>query len=377
MAATGSRPTRPASPASGTSAMPPMPRLPATHSARRAALILGGLLLLGAASFVLASCLGSVSLGSAEWQAGMRQWLFGLLGLLDQDNAAEPASGLNVALLGMRMGRAWQAFVVGGSLALAGVMMQALLRNPLADPYILGVSSGAAVGALAAMLFSSALLVVDAAAFAGALVISLLLYGLARRDLQNGGNRAGSGSLLLTGVVLSSASMALVTLMLSLAPDAGLRGMVFWMIGDLSGTEWHWAPSVALALALPLACCLARAVNVLALHFDNAAALGVPVARLCQTLFGLAALLTAIAVSSGGSIGFVGLIVPHACRMAFGPDHRLLMPASVLVGGTFLLLADTLARSIAAPLQLPVGVVTSLIGVPIFLLQLHRLRRAT
>ncbi len=347
--------------------------LRATYSRHRAALILGCLLMVGVASFVLASWLGSVSLTGAEWQAGLGQWFSGVLG---QRNTAEHAPGLNATLLGIRLGRAWQAFVVGGSLALAGVMMQALLRNPLADPYILGVSSGAAVGALAAMLFSSVLWLIDAAAFAGALLISLLLYGLARRDLQSGGSGVGSGSLLLTGVVLSSASMALVTLMLSLAPDAGLRGMVFWMIGDLSGTDWHVAPTVALALALPLACYLARSVNVLALHFSNAAALGVSVARLCQTLFGLAALLTAIAVSSGGSIGFVGLIVPHACRMAFGPDHRLLIPASVLVGGIFLLLADTLARSIAAPLQLPVGVVTSLIGVPIFLVQLHRLRRS-
>jgi iron complex transport system permease protein len=343
--------------------------MPVAHPRRRATLILLALLLLGMASFLLASCYGSVSLTLVDWQAGVRQMLSGGRG-------AAGAPDLNATLLGLRLARAWQAFVVGGSLALAGVMMQALLRNPLADPYILGVSSGAAVGALAAMLFSSALLLIDAAALAGALAISLLLYGLARRDLQNGGNGVGSGSLLLTGVVLSSACMALVTLMLSLAPDASLRGMVFWMIGDLSGSEWHALPTLALAIALLVACHLARAVNVLALHFDNAAALGVPVARLCQALFGLAALLTAIAVSSAGSIGFVGLIVPHACRMALGPDHRLLMPASVLVGGIFLLLADTLARSVVAPLQLPVGVVTSLIGVPIFLLQLHRIRRA-
>ncbi len=253
-------------------------------------------------------------------------------------------------------------------------MMQALLRNPLADPYVLGISGGASVGALAAMLFFNALWMIDAAAFGGAVAVSLLLYVLAHRDLR-GGIDASAPLLLLTGVIVGAGCSALVTLMLSIAPEERLRSMVFWMIGDLSGASsagcrgWCWPAALAYALRR------ARDINVLALHAAGAEALGVPVGALRRGLFFCAALLTASAVSSAGSIGFVGLIVPHACRFALGPDHRLLLPASALAGGAFLVLADTLARTVAAPQQLPVGVVTALIGVPVFLLQLHRLGR--
>jgi iron complex transport system permease protein len=150
--------------------------------------------------------------------------------------------------------------------------------------------------------------------------------------------------------------------------------MVFWMIGDLSGTQFRWLPWLVLGSVLAYTLRHARALNMLAMHAHAALTLGVQVARLRQGLFFCAALLTASAVTSGGSIGFVGLIVPHACRFALGPDHRLLLPAATLVGGTFLVLADTLARSVVAPLQLPVGVITALVGVPLFLLQLHQLK---
>jgi iron complex transport system permease protein len=284
--------------------------------------------------------------------------------------------GMAATLLDLRLGRASSAFVTGAALALAGVLMQALVRNPLADPYVLGVSAGAAVGALAALLFGAALWLVDAGALLGAVAISLLLYLLARRDL--GGMRTGvqtgeSSVLLLTGVVLASACMALVTLMLSVAPESRLRGMVFWMIGDLAGTSWRLLPWVVLAGALLLAMRRARALNVMALHADAALTLGVNVVALRRFLFICSGLLTACAVTTGGSIGFVGLVVPHACRHAFGPDHRLLLPAAALAGGGFLVLADTLARTVLAPQQLPVGVLTSLIGVPVFLFQLHQL----
>lgn len=284
--------------------------------------------------------------------------------------------GMAATLLDLRLGRASSAFVTGAALALAGVMMQALVRNPLADPYVLGVSAGAAVGALAALLFGAALWAVDLGAFGGAVGISLLLYLLARRDLGGGRGslRTGeSGVLLLTGVVLASACMALVTLMLSIAPESRLRGMVFWMIGDLAGAGWRLLPWLVLGVALLLALRRARALNVMALHADAAAALGVDVAFERRFLFLCSGLLTACAVTTGGSIGFVGLVVPHACRYAFGPDHRILLPAATLVGGSFLVLADTLARTVLAPQQLPVGVLTSLIGVPVFLFQLHQL----
>lgn len=285
--------------------------------------------------------------------------------------------GMAATLLDLRLGRASSAFVTGAALALAGVMMQALVRNPLADPYVLGVSAGAAVGALAALLFGAALWAVDLGAFGGAIGISLLLYLLARRDLsgmRGGAARTGeSGVLLLTGVVLASACMALVTLMLSVAPESRLRGMVFWMIGDLAGSSWRLLPWLVLGAALLLGLRRARALNILALHTDAAVTLGVDVAAQRRFLFVCSGLLTACAVTTGGSIGFVGLVVPHACRHAFGPDHRILLPAAALAGGSFLVLADTLARTVLAPQQLPVGVLTSLIGVPVFLFQLHQL----
>jgi iron complex transport system permease protein len=330
----------------------------------RAGLITAGLLVLSFASLLIAGITGSVAIPLADMPGALRELLDG-----------QPSS-LAATLLDLRAGRAITAFVTGASLALAGMMMQALLRNPLADPYVLGVSSGASVGALAALLFMCAAWVVDAAAFAGAVAVSMLLYLLARRDLRAGtAAEGGTALLLLTGVILSSACIALVTLMLSIAPDSRLRSMVFWLIGDLSGAPMRWLPWFVLAAALAFALRSARALNVMALHAEAAATLGIRVGALRKGLFFVSALLTASAVTNAGSVGFVGLIVPHACRFAFGPDHRVLVPAATLVGGAYLVLADTLARTIIAPQQLPVGVVTALIGTPVFLYQLHRLRK--
>jgi iron complex transport system permease protein len=287
------------------------------------------------------------------------------------------ADGMTATLLDLRLARACSAFATGAALSLAGVMMQALVRNPLADPYVLGISAGAAVGALAALVVGAALWAVDIGALGGAVAVSTVLWLLARRDLGGAGRDGVTGdtsTLLLTGVVLASACMALVTLMLSVAPESRLRGMVFWMIGDLAGAGWRALPWLVLAAALVLAMRRARALNVMALHADSASALGVDVGALRRFLFVCSGLLTASAVTTGGSIGFVGLVVPHACRHAFGPDHRVLLPAAALAGGSFLVLADTLARTVLAPQQLPVGVLTSLIGVPVFLVQLHQLR---
>ena len=218
--------------------------------------------------------------------------------------------------------------------------------------------------------------VVDAAAFAGAVGISMLLYFFARRDLRGGAAAEGGASLLLlTGVILSSLCMAMVTLMLSIAPESRLRSMIFWMIGDLAGAPLRAVPWIVLIAGLLFALRSARALNVLALHAEAAATLGIRVGLVRKGLFFCSGLLTASAVTSAGSIGFVGLIVPHALRFACGPDHRILIPAATLAGGAFLVLADTVARTIVAPQQLPVGVVTALIGAPVFLYQLHRLRR--
>lgn len=333
------------------------------RGASRAWLVLAVLAFLAVASILLACSIGSVALSATE--------LFGAIGDIARGNP----STLAATLLELRLSRALSGFATGAMLALAGVLMQALLRNPLADPYVLGVSGGAAVGALAAMLFFTAAWAIDVAAFAGAITVALLLFVLAHRDLRNGAVDGNAPFLLLTGVIVASGCGALVTLMLSVAPDNRLRGMVFWLIGDLSGTQLRWLPWLILAGALVFSTRIARAINVVAQHAEAAATLGVRVGPLRKGLFVCAALLTAGAVSSAGSIGFVGLIVPHACRFALGPDHRLLLPAATLVGGTFLVLADTLARTLIAPQQLPVGVITALIGVPVFLLQLHHMRR--
>ena len=335
---------------------------PATASRRKAIGILAILLFAACASILIACTVGSVDLPLHE-----------LPDVLADIAMATPSS-LSATLLKLRLWRALSAFVTGASLSLAGVMMQALLRNPLADPYVLGVSGGAAVGALAALLFASTAWLVDASAFAGAVVVALLLLLLTYRDLR-GAAEGHTTMLLLTGVIIASGCGALVTLMLSVAPDDRLRGMVFWMIGDLSATQTRLLPWLVWMGAMAFALRSARAVNIAALHADVAATLGISVGRLRKGLFLCAALLTASAVSSAGSIGFVGLIVPHACRFAWGPDHRLLLPAASLAGGSFLVLADTLARSVLAPQQLPVGVITALIGVPVFLLQLHHIHR--
>ena len=333
----------------------------------RAGVIVGAVGLCALGSLVLAAMVGSVALPLAQLPAALAE----LVQLTPGGTQSLPAT-----LLDLRLSRALVAFVTGAALALAGVMMQALLRNPLADPYVLGISAGASVGAVAALLFVWSMWAVDAAAFAGAVLVSLLLYLFARRDLRGGAAADGGASLLLlTGVILSSACMALVTLMLSIAPESRLRSMIFWMIGDLAGAPLRVLPWVVLVAGLLFALRSARALNVLALHAEGAAALGIRVGALRRALFFISALLTASAVTSAGSIGFVGLIVPHACRFACGPDHRLLIPTAMLAGGAFLVLADTLARTVLAPQQLPVGVVTALIGAPVFLYQLHRLRR--
>ncbi|TMG87389.1 MAG: iron ABC transporter permease [Betaproteobacteria bacterium] len=270
----------------------------------------------------------------------------------------------------LRLPRAVAAFASGGCLALAGALLQVLLRNSLADPYVLGVSGGAAVGALAMMLFGAAAWLISAGAFGGALASTLLVFGLAR-----GAGAWSPTRLLLTGVVIAAGWGAVVALILSLAPEAQLRGMLFWLIGDLSAPPVAWSTLGTLVLAIAVALPFARDLNAFARGEAIAAALGVDVSRLPWLLFALSALLTAAAVTTAGAIGFVGLIVPHAVRLIVGNDQRVLLPASALAGGALLLFADTVARQIAAPAQLPAGVITALVGVPVFLYLLRREQR--
>ena len=316
---------------------------------RRALLFLIALALLALASGALALAVGSVRVPLTEVFAT-------LLG-----------NGSNEVVRSLRLPRALSGFACGGLLALSGALLQVLLRNPLADPYVLGVSGGASVGALLAMLFGFAAAGINGLAFAGALSAMLVVFGLSRGDGSWTQTR-----LLLTGVIVAAGCGAVVALLLSIAPDQQLRGMLFWLMGDLSQTGQPELMLAALALLVLLSLPFARELNLLARGADVALTLGVPVARLRFGVYLVASLATAVAVTQAGSIGFVGLIVPHLVRLAVGNDQRLLLPASVLAGGTLLVLADTLARSVIAPQQLPVGVLTALIGVPAFLLLLAR-----
>jgi iron complex transport system permease protein len=321
---------------------------------RQLSLPLGVLLSASLISLLLSISVGSASVALPE--------LWSVLG-----GGGEALS--RTLILELRLPRSLSAFAVGGLLAVAGALMQVLLRNPLADPYVLGLSGGAAVGALAAMLASMGGLVISGSAFAGALASTLLVFGLAH----------GTGSwtpsrLLLTGVVVAAGWGAVITLMLALSPADRLPGMLYWLMGDLSYARSPW-PSLALLLVICLLLIpLGRSLNVLARGPMQAAALGVAVRPLEWSIYIVASLLTAMAVTAAGSIGFVGLVVPHMLRLLLGNDQRLILPACALAGGTLLVLADTLARTLIAPEQLPVGVITALLGVPTFLYLLYRSR---
>ena len=318
---------------------------------RRAILIIASLCFLALASVGMALMVGTISVPVADVVAA----LFG-----HHSNGAD-------VVLQLRLPRALAGFACGGLLALAGALMQVLLRNPLADPYVLGISGGAGVGALFAILLGLPVIGIDGLAFVGALGAMLLVFGLAHGDGSWTQTR-----LLLTGVIVAAGCGALVALMLAIAPDDRLRGMLFWLMGDLAQASDWWPSLLALLFALALTMPFARELNLLARGMMQAQALGVAVNRLRYAVFLLASLATAASVTTAGSIGFIGLVIPHLVRLATGNDQRLLLPASVLAGGSLLVLADTLARTMIAPQQLPVGVLTALIGVPVFLYLLSR-----
>lgn len=276
---------------------------------------------------------------------------------------------ISTLVLELRLPRALAAFATGGLLALAGVLMQVLLRNPLADPYILGVSGGAATGALLAIAAGLGAWLVSGGAFAGALLSTVLVFALAHGQ---GGWTATR--LLLTGVVMAAGWGALIGLLLALGPDSSLRSMLFWLMGDLSystGKSWMVIlPFIAMLLIWPFS----RQLNILARGETLAELLGVTVKPFKIGIYLMASLLTALAVTLAGSVGFVGLVVPHMLRLVAGSDHRFVLIGSVLGGGALVVLADTAARTVLAPRQLPVGVLLALLGVPVFLYLLHRAR---
>jgi iron complex transport system permease protein len=314
------------------------------------AILLGGSLV----AVITAVAVGSVPLTPAETLAVLT-------------GGGEPLH--RTLILELRLPRTLAAFATGGLLAVAGALMQVLLRNPLADPYVLGLSGGAAVGALLAMLAGLGTVVVSGSAFIGAMISTLIVFGLAH----------GTGSwtptrLLLTGVVVAAGWGAFISFMLAVSPTEELPGMLYWLMGDLSHARSLWPAWTVLVIVVLAAMPLGRSLNVLARGPMQAAALGVAVRPLEWTLYIVAALVTATAVTVAGSIGFVGLVVPHMLRLVLGNDQRIILPASALAGGILLTLADTLARTMIAPQQLPVGVITAMLGVPVFLYLLHRSR---
>lgn len=317
----------------------------------------------GAASLLLALVVGSVPLGPGQ-----------LLAML----AGGGDGTARDVIWQLRAPRAVAGFAVGAGLALSGALLQGLLRNPLADPYVLGISGGAAVGAIAAIGLGLPAGMVQLGAALGAVATLGLLFALARRALFTRDaleSEQGTTSVLLTGVMIASFAAALLSLVLSLAPDARLRTMVFWLLGDLAGATDFRAALLALAVvavAFAIALRHSSALNLLVRGDLQAYTQGVRVVHTRRTLVLVAALATGAAVTLAGAVGFVGFVAPHLMRLLFGNDQRLLLPASALAGGTLVVLADTIARSAFAPLQLPVGVLTALIGVPVFLWLLAR-----
>lgn len=317
----------------------------------RRRILLSTLVALAPASLIFAVAVGSVTIDAGTlWQA-----------------IAGNADGVPRTLIfELRLPRAVTAFIVGGMLALAGALLQVLLRNPLADPYVIGVSGGAAVAALLALLAGATAAATSTAAFTGAMISMILVFSLSRSG------PGGTQRLLLTGVVMAAGWGACISLLLVIAPSTQVQSMLFWLLGDLSNARYGTAGFVVLAMGLGVAFAFARGLNVLLRGEGTAAALGESPGRLRTIVFILASLLTATAVTLAGSIGFVGLVVPHLLRLLGLSDHRYLLPAATLLGGILLVVADTLARTVAAPVQLPVGILTALIGVPVFLFLLAR-----
>ncbi len=268
----------------------------------------------------------------------------------------------------VRLPRVLLGFLVGCSLASVGVVLQALLRNPLADPYVLGVSSGAALGAALGVLFGVGTtflsdLALPACGFVGGLMALVIVYQMAVDQ-----ERLPIHSLLLAGVILNAIFSALIMFVTTILEPNRSYGMTAWLMGVISAPTYDnlIGLSVYLSIGLFLLFSQMRVLNVLALGDDSARALGVDIEWAKRFLFVLAALITGAVVSISGMIGFVGMVVPHAMRLVVGADHRLLLPASALVGGTFLMGVDTVARTLLAPTELPVGIMTALIGGPFF-----------
>lgn len=317
-----------------------------------------GLLAVLAAGAVVAG----LHVGSAE--IGPGQVVDVLLGGGDERERA--------VVLELRAPRVALGLLVGGALAVAGAVFQALLRNPLADPYVLGVSGGAAAGSVTALALGLA--AYRGGVGGGAVAGALLAVFAVRRVAMSAGPVLDTRVLLLAGVIAGAFFNAIVLLLLALADAESFRSAIFWMMGSLARAGPAEAGVLALVLIpfLGAAFALARPLDLMSVGEETAAYLGVRVETVKQAGYVAASLAVAASVAAAGVIGFVGLLVPHAVRLLWGGGHRVLLPASFLAGGAFLVLADTAARTVAAPQELPTGVVTALVGVPLFAVLLVR-----
>jgi iron complex transport system permease protein len=271
-------------------------------------------------------------------------------------------------LMDLRLPRVLMAILVGAGLSVAGAVFQALLRNPLAEPYILGISSGGTVGAVIAIGLGLGALLVPAASFAGSILVMAIVYAAAHRRGQ-----LDTYALLLSGVMTGAFFNALILLVIAVL-NQELRNAFLWLMGNLSGARAATLAVVAppALLAMGGLIWLSRMFNLISTGDESAMQLGVNVPAVKRTAYLLASLLTGVVVSVSGIVGFVGLIIPHTCRILFGPDHRLLIPASALFGGTFMVLADVVSRVVLAPTEIPVGAVTAALGAPVFIYLLRK-----
>jgi cobalamin transport system permease protein len=331
-------------------------------TARKLFLVLASLTVITLALAVVAMSVGSVHVPAITIFKSLLAMLGG-----HSDPSLSPEQ--MVIITDIRLPRVLMAMVVGAALSVAGAAYQGLLRNPLADPYILGVSTGAALGAIAATVFAEAIPIGrPLAAFVGAVATIGLVYVL-------GQSRQGASTerLILAGIIVNAFLSSIVIFMVTAASDARLRSIFSWLIGDLGG-EVRLLPVVSIFIAVGIAVIYlnARGLNLLMVGEEEALALGVEVKRVQISVYLAASLITGAAVAASGVIGFVGLVVPHAIRLAAGSDNRLVLPASALVGGGFLLLADTVARTVIAPRELHIGVITALVGAPVFVYLLRR-----
>jgi iron complex transport system permease protein len=332
---------------------------------RPAQLVILALILVTAAMFA-----ASIMTGAADASLGnVLRWLFG-------GEGAEQALSLRdrIIILDIRLPRAVMGLLVGASLAVSGAIMQGLFRNPLADPALVGISSGASLGAVLTIVLGSSLFgalfavfgfyALPVAAFLGCLVTTLLLYRIATRSGQT-----SVATMLLAGIALAALANAVTGVLIFIADDKQLRDLTFWGLGSLAGANWTKILSAAPIILVSLAVVpfLARGLNALTLGEAAAFHMGIPVQRLKNIAIVSVAALTGASVAVSGGIGFVGIVVPHVLRLIIGPDHRYLLPASALLGGTLLIFADMIARTIVPPAELPIGIITAFAGAPFFL----------